>query len=72
MTAGREATAEQTCSRVRCDKPVGPKVVTLLGPEGDRRRTCGPYCEEDTEAVQRVLLPTYSFSGKPCYVVEDR
>lgn len=54
----------------RCGEAVGGRVVTLLGPFGDRRKVCGPYCDEDTDGLLRVLPPTYSGTGDPCYVIE--
>jgi hypothetical protein len=53
-----------------CDEPVGPEQVTLIDPRGKHTKLCGPYCAEDVVAVQRVLIPRYSGTGAPAFVVQ--
>lgn len=63
-------TSAATCRRGVCDKPASDRTVMLLSPEGLDNRACGPYCDECTDLLIRLLRPAYT-GGGPCFEVRE-
>lgn len=54
----------------RCDdRPASTRRVVLVGPDGTDRKTCGPYCDPCTDALLKILTPTYT-GGGPAYRID--
>lgn len=65
-----ETAAHRTCAGRGCTEPLSARRVVLVDPDGTDVETCGPYCDEDTDALVRNLFPRYS-TGRPAYRIEE-
>jgi len=57
------------CAKSRCTRPVSACKVVLLNPDGTDGKACGPYCDDHTEGIIYLLVPTYS-GGGPAYRID--